>query len=334
MVLSVVIMGVAGEVCVLKETHLEWHGEDLKSIISQKTSTCICRIDLFAGAASQFRVRKDQTVERILHWMRPHDHKHVVEKLLVEDHQSFLFMKIKSIEDREIPDLVEDGICIKCMYTCGVPLIDLFRQWITTGGDAKSLFAAGVPLSELLEARNQRSVQYQLCGHPPCRQYTLFHSQLQTAGYTARNFRDAGFAAVQLSYKASDFYREVDLTVGDLEWEETHAFFAPSELKEAGFEVKDLIDACFDLRDLKEAGFKVKDLVEAGFTATTPLLHAGFELKDLIKAGFTESELPQAKSMPQKRQRMTPKWIAPAEGAHTVIAASSNARSSFEDELE
>ena len=173
MVLSVVIMGVAGEVCVLKETHLEWHGQDLKSIISQKTSTCICRIDLFAGAASQFRVRKDQTVERILHWMRPHDHKHVVEKLLVEDHQSFLFMKIKSIEDREIPDLVEDGICIQCMYTCGVPLIDLFRKWISTGGDAKSLFAAGVPLSELLEARTKgvysiSSVDTHLAGGTLC----------------------------------------------------------------------------------------------------------------------------------------------------------------------
>ena len=117
MVFRVDINDVAGTVCVVEEIYLEWQGQDLKRLISGMTSNCICRIDLFAGAESQYRVRLGTRVERILKWMRPHDYKHVVAQWLKEDHHSFLFMKIKSIEDRKISDLLEDGICIKCMYT-------------------------------------------------------------------------------------------------------------------------------------------------------------------------------------------------------------------------
>ena len=215
MVFRVDVNGVAGQVCVIEEMNLEWQGHDLKRIISCKSGQCICRIELFAGAAMEFQIRLDTPVRRIMEWMRPEDHAHVLAQWSVEDHQSSLFMKVKGIEDREIHDLLLDGICIKCMYACGVPLIDILVptalqqvpiRW-HRHCDAKTLFAAGISLKALLEVRNQDSVAYFLCGHPPCKEYTLFDSQLQAAGYTASDFRSAGFSATDLSYKASIFFR-------------------------------------------------------------------------------------------------------------------------------
>ena len=284
MVFRVDVWNAAGTVCELEVLHLHWRGDDLKRIISDKSGYCSCRIDLHAGSQLQYPVRLHTPVTIIMQWMRPQDHERVLAQWLQEDHDGSLFMKIKSVEDRTMRDLLYDGICIRCMYEGGVPLINILANWISTGCNAESLIAAGVPLNVLLEARNQIpvGVQHKLCGHPPCMPYTLFHSQLQAAGYTASDFRSAGFTARDLSYKASDFFREDDLTVGDLEWEETHAFFS--------------------LEDLKQAGFEAKDLVEAGFTDARELLHAGFGLSDLIEAGLTECKLPQAKRRPRKRQ--------------------------------
>ena len=87
--------------------------------------------------------------------------------------------------------------------------------------DARALWNAGFSLSELVQAREENL--YQCHFHPPVTTKTLFDSQLKQAGYSAEDFRNAGYLADQLIYDA-DYWADPELTPGDLEWEETHAF--------------------------------------------------------------------------------------------------------------
>ena len=90
----------------------------------------------------------------------------------------------------------------------------------------------------------------------------LHDSQLQKAGYTASDFRDAGFQAFQLSApyfyaNGSDDSRESP-TAGELEWEECSAFFTLEELFKGGFTWEELRRAKFSERELREAGVPSK----------------------------------------------------------------------------
>ena len=120
--------------------------------------------------------------------------------------------------------------------------------------DAGELRAAGYSLNELLYARLRLP---QLNNHPPVTKRTLFDSQLQDAGYSAKEFREANFDATELSYNWNMFplSDEEDLTPGDREWEPTYAFFTAGELLEAGYTERELRCACFSDEDLRDAGY-------------------------------------------------------------------------------
>ena len=120
--------------------------------------------------------------------------------------------------------------------------------------DAGAIKAAGYTLNDLLEARALLPLRF---AHPPVTKRTLFDSQLQEAGYSAKEFLDAGFEAGQLCYNrfmcpASD---EEELTAGELEWEETYAFFTAEQLRKAGCTEMELRCAGFSSEDLREAGY-------------------------------------------------------------------------------
>ena len=99
--------------------------------------------------------------------------------------------------------------------------------------------------------------------HPPLTALTLFDSQLKKAGYTARDFRSAGFEARMLSEPW--FWKDEGYTSAcELEWSFCCAFFDARELKEAGYSARELRDAYFGVSDLEEAGFSVIELKSLG----------------------------------------------------------------------
>ena len=112
--------------------------------------------------------------------------------------------------------------------------------YIHTYIDAVELRRAGFTLSQLVQARNKFGI---LTARPPVSQKTLFDSQLKHAGYSAEDFRSAGYHAYELSYEY--FWAESDLTPGEAEWEGTVAFFSASELTAAGYDAFDLQRARF-----------------------------------------------------------------------------------------
>ena len=75
------------------------------------------------------------------------------------------------------------------------------------------------------------------CVSTPVTNCTLLGSQLQLAGYSAKEFRDAGFDAGELSYNNFMFplSDEEELTPGEKEWAATCAFFTATELREANY---------------------------------------------------------------------------------------------------
>ena len=93
--------------------------------------------------------------------------------------------------------------------------------------------------------------------HPPATKRTLFDSQLQLAGYSAQEFRDAGFDARELSYDNFMYplYNEEELTPQEKEWLLTCAFFTATQMREANYTEWELQCARFSNEDLREAGF-------------------------------------------------------------------------------
>lgn len=91
-----------------------------------------------------------------------------------------------------------------------------------------------------------------------------------------------------------------------------HEGFDCPSLREAGFDLLALWDeACFDAGDLRDAGFSVRDMVQAGVSLVDPscfsgigahelrqagcypfsLMHAGWHPRDVLRAGFTFRDL-------------------------------------------
>ena len=103
----------------------------------------------------------------------------------------------------------------------------------------------------------------------PVSKRTLFDSQLQDAGYSAKDFREANVNATELSYNwhwnmfpLSD---DENLTPGEREWESTGAFFTARELLEAGYTEAELYGACFSEEDVQGACYaKAKHACDAG----------------------------------------------------------------------
>ena len=92
--------------------------------------------------------------------------------------------------------------------------------------------------------------------HPPATNRTLFDSQLQLAGYSAEEFRKAGYDARELSYDNLMYplYNEKDLTRQEKEWLLTCAFFTATQMLEANYTAWELQCARFSNEELREAG--------------------------------------------------------------------------------
>ena len=96
--------------------------------------------------------------------------------------------------------------------------------------DVVALRTAGFSLADLLRARDHLALNV----HPPVTNRTLFDSQLQAGGFTAGEFRDAGYPAEDLS--ENFFWRDgAETTAGDMEWEPCFAFFTAAELRSGGY---------------------------------------------------------------------------------------------------
>ena len=121
--------------------------------------------------------------------------------------------------------------------------------------DAMKLRDAGYSLAELVNCFP--SDKHPARRHPPLTPRTLFDSQLQKAGYTAFDFRNAGYTAHELS-KAFFWrgYSRAKLTAGKAQWEECHAFFSASELINAGYSLEELEHAKFSGQEIEDAGLR------------------------------------------------------------------------------
>ena len=94
-----------------------------------------------------------------------------------------------------VADLHADGVHLKCMLQAGVPVVKILgfavaAKW-DVGDTAVALRDGGCSLKELVLARTH----FRLVDHPPVTKQTLFDSQLKDAGFSASDFRAAGFDA-------------------------------------------------------------------------------------------------------------------------------------------
>ena len=80
---------------------------------------------------------------------------------------------------------------------------------------------------------------------------------MQLAGYSAGEFREAGYDARELSYDNFMYpvYTEDELTLQEKEWLLTGAFFTATQMREANYTEWELQCARFSNEDLREAGF-------------------------------------------------------------------------------
>ena len=116
-----------------------------------------------------------------------------------------------------VPDMIANDFCFSCMREAGVQAYEILA--LPRDIEAGQLRAAGYSLNELMYARLRLP---RLHSYLPVSKRTLFDSQLQDAGYSAKDFREANVNATELSYNwhwnmfpLSDVE---DLASGDLTW--------------------------------------------------------------------------------------------------------------------
>ena len=146
------------------------------------------------------------------------------------------------VTDTSIDQLFSARVCFKCMKEAGASAEDILEYVVGNrlAIDAVELRRAGFSLSELVQARHKLPT---LKRHPLATHQSLFDSQLREAGYSAEDFRTAGYHAHQLSY--AYFWRDDDITLGETRWVKTVAFFSAAELRRAGYDLTDLRRAHF-----------------------------------------------------------------------------------------
>ena len=169
-------------------------------------------------------------------------------------------------------ELVADGFCVNCMRKAGYSAYEVLEVLLLEGEvDASALRCAGYSLCELCRARERLPA---LVYHPPPSKRTMFDSQLKLAGYSAKEFREAGFTADQLS--SNEFWKyEYNMTNGEREWADTCAFFDARELREANYSAHELLRAGFRDEELCEAGF-----AEVVYTGAQPKAAKGYAISD------------------------------------------------------
>ena len=200
--------------------------------IASLISTCSCKFQIFAGEDTLTKGLKAGGL------IRPG---------MVLD---LRYVDLQDERDRgkKAANFHAGGICIRCMKEVGVSAKEIIESKLPV--DAARFKEAGFSLKELVccfEDRHSHSLRRLLPGG----ECTLFDRQLKDAGFSAVDFRDAGYHASELS---SNFvYKKVE--PDDWEWEDICAFFTAGELKEAGYTFRELIDAAFTANELVEAGF-------------------------------------------------------------------------------
>ena len=144
-----------------------------------------------------------------------------------------LHRKYDSFKDKELMYLYrDDGVCLKCLKEAGFRAKDFIINGIQiTAVDFKE---AGYTLEDLLKCFPED--RHPLRIHPPSTAFTLFDNQLKDVGYDAKDFKNVGYSASELSENAC-YYCEAPegLTRGELDWIELGAFFTASELASAGY---------------------------------------------------------------------------------------------------
>ena len=223
---------ITGETVATLEMQSEEECHILKRKISSVLSTCTCKIVMQAGVET---MRNGLKLKRYIGKIAP-------------DNIVTLILQTIDVTATSIAQLFQARVCFKCMKEAGASAEDIFKYVVDNklDIDAVELRRAGFNLSELVQARHKFNM---LVVHPPVTTKSLFDSQLKLAGYSAEDFRTAGYHAHQLSYDY--FWAGRGLTVGEAEWEQTCAFFSDSELREAGYDDTDLQIALLTRKRMK-----------------------------------------------------------------------------------
>ncbi len=97
--------------------------------------------------------------------------------------------------------------------------------------NAVELRRAGFSLSELVQARHKLPSS---TWHPLVTEQSLFDTQMEEAGYSAEDFRTAGYASHQLTYPY--YWRHDECILDETRWVKTRAFISAAELKRASYD--------------------------------------------------------------------------------------------------
>ena len=153
-----------------------------------------------------------------------------------------------------------DHVCLKCMREAGFRARDFIEEkYLLSAGEFKT---AGYTLSELI--RCFPANDHPLRAHPHPTMFTLFDCQLKYAGYDAKDFKDAGYLASDLSVHACNYCEHPDgLGPDDLDWIDVGAYFTASELASAGYSARELLAACFCDSEILSAGCSSEELANA-----------------------------------------------------------------------
>ncbi len=216
--MTIQVRGLSGTIVASLKMHTHDRCRVLKHRISSAVGICACKLQLSAG----------------LDLMRDDHNLHRYRKRLGPDNVVNLILQTIDAMSTSIAQLIQARVCFKCMKEAGASAEDILKHLVHNrlDIDARALRNAGFSLRELVQPREKNMYLFHF--HPPVTTKTLFDSQLQQAGYSAEDFRNAGYLADQLIYDA-DYWADPKRTPGELEWEETHAFFSAEELKTAGW---------------------------------------------------------------------------------------------------
>ena len=199
--------------------HIGWNEqcEGLKQAVAWQLGVHMCKFDLSVGEGRTESMRNGLTLRRYAARMVPPNSVKLV---------------FRELGNASCAEMFRQGICYKCMRDFEVQVKDIF-QWLIQNRRAvcaslATLREAGYTLLEMVDARSH------FIHHPPVSWSTLFNVQLHEAGFTASDFRLAGFTAKSL-YRDARHWDDPEITPGEAEWEETEVFFTFEELREAGF---------------------------------------------------------------------------------------------------
>ena len=229
------VKGMTGDtLCHITTSTHDAYGRDLKVSVANKLGICECRLDLVAGP---HRIAMGTPMVKILRWVKP-------------GNTMYAIRKNSDAGGINAKDMIEKGYCSMCMRKAGVGAYELLA--VSNDIDVVGLRNAGYSLSELVTARDR--IPRFFFQDPPKTKSTMFDSQLKEAGYTAKDFRDAGFSAVCLSL---NYVRKNWQDWGEKDVVETFAFFTATELREAKYSAEELRRAEFSDAELAEAGYVV-----------------------------------------------------------------------------